>query len=160
MKLELVTEGEKETLAVGDCLGRELLPGDLVALTGELGAGKTCFVKGLSRGLQVPAESYVRSPSFLILNIYDGRCPLYHMDLYRIHDPSELEDLGYRDFFFGEGVTAVEWAEKIPDLLPMDRVNICFSFLGETRRELKLEAKGDRFSGRWNLWKESLSPYL
>lgn len=158
--LRLTTQKDDETLEVGVLLGRELLPGDLVALTGDLGAGKTCLVKGISKGLQVPEECYVRSPSFMILNIYEGRVLLYHLDLYRIRDPFELEELGYRDFFFGEGVTVIEWADKIPDLLPPDRLNLTFSFLDETRRELNLEMTGERFSRRWDIWKNTLSPFL
>ena len=159
LETTLFTHDAEETGALGACLGRVLLPGDLVALTGELGAGKTCFVQGLARGLEVPEDSYVRSPTFVILNIYPGRFPLHHMDMYRIMDPAELEDIGYREFFFGEGVTVVEWADKIPDLLPDERMSIHLKFQGETGRELALVAHEGCFQDRWDRLMGSLSRF-
>ena len=160
LRMRLVTLSAEETTDVGNRLGKELLPGDMVALTGELGAGKTCLTKGISRGLQVPEESYVRSPSFMILNIYPGRHTLHHMDLYRIHTASEVEDLGYREFFYGDGVTVVEWAEKIPDMLPPDHLRVRFSCLDENRREILLESKGTRFENRRAIWNDTLSRFV
>ena len=97
LRLTLATHGPEETLELGRRLGCLLVAGDLVALVGDLGAGKTCLVQGIAQGLDVPESSYVRSPSFVILNVHAGRCDLNHLDLYRIHSPAELEDLGYRD---------------------------------------------------------------
>lgn len=153
------TQGPDETIDLGLHLGRMLLAGDLVALEGDLGAGKTCLVKGIARGLEVPEASYVRSPSFVILNIYPGRCPLYHLDLYRIHSPAELEDLGYREFFYGEGVTVVEWADKIDDLLPDERLCVRLGFHNETGRAITLEGMGNRYRKRWEALRASLARF-
>lgn len=147
-RITLVTRGPEHTRGVGRILGARLEPGDLVSLGGDLGAGKTCLTQGIARGLGVPEGCYVRSPSFVILNIYPGRVPLYHMDLYRIVDPSELEDIGYRDIFFGEGVSVVEWADKVPELLPEDRFDVLLRFLDETRREIVLGASGEAHTRR------------
>lgn len=159
MEITLFTRNAEETGEVGACLGELLKAGDLVALSGDLGAGKTCLVQGVAHGLEVPEDSYVRSPTFVILNIYPGRFPLYHMDLYRIEDPGELEDIGYREFFFGEGVTVVEWADKMSDLLPGECLNIDMQFRGATERELTLRTQGSRFQERWELMNQSLSRF-
>jgi tRNA threonylcarbamoyladenosine biosynthesis protein TsaE len=157
--LTLSTQGPDETIDLGRQLGNELLAGDLVALVGDLGAGKTCLVKGIARGLDVPESSYVRSPSFVILNIYPGRHPLYHLDLYRIHSQAELEDLGYREFFYGEGVTVIEWADKIDDLLPQERLNVRLDFQNETGRAITLEGIGNRYQERWEGLRASLARF-
>ena len=141
-RLTLTTYGPEETVALGRRLGRLLVAGDVVALVGDLGAGKTCLVQGIARGLDVPESSRVRSPSFVILNIHPGRCDLYHLDLYRIHSPGELEDLGYREIFYGEGVTVIEWADKIGNLLPEEHLRISLAFRNETVRVIALEGVG------------------
>ena len=160
LPLHLTTRSAEETREVGAKIGRDLTPGDLLALTGDLGAGKTCLTQGIARGMAVPEDSYVRSPTFVILNIYEGRCPLYHMDLYRIQDPVELEDLGYRDYFFGEGVSVIEWAEKSRELLPADHLRIRMHLRGENRREIVLDARGDRFRERLAVWVGTLARFV
>ena len=157
--LSLLTRTSDETLALGACLGGMLEPGDVVALTGELGTGKTVLTKGLARGLGVPEKNNVRSPSFVILNIYEGHCPFYHLDLYRIREPSEVEDLGYREILYGEGVTVIEWAEKMGHLLPDDRLEIRLSFGGGDCRTVFLEVRGNRFEGRWHDLRGCLSRF-
>jgi len=157
--LRLVSRTSEETSGIGACLGRELLPGDVVALSGELGTGKTCLVKGLARGLDVDEESNVRSPSFVILNIYAGRHPFYHFDFYRISHPAEVEDLGTREILYGDGVTAIEWADKMVSLLPEERIEIDLRFLGETRRELLIRARGKRYRSRWPEWQAGLERF-
>ncbi len=152
--LILRSRGPATTMALGRSIGAELLPGDVVALTGDLGAGKTCFTQGIAEGLGVPEESCVRSPSFVILNVYPGgRLPLYHFDLYRVEDPAEMEELGYREILFGEGVTVIEWAEKIRDLLPEEAVTVRLTWLGETEREIALDLPS---GGRWRGLERSL----
>jgi len=150
LRLTLATHGPEETLDVGRCLGSLLVAGDLVALVGDLGAGKTCLVQGIAQGLDVPESSYVRSPSFVILNVHPGRCDLNHLDLYRIHSPAELEDLGYREILFGEGVTVVEWADKIEGLLPETHLRISLDFRNETDRVIALEGVGTLPRERWD----------
>ena len=149
LRLTLATHGPEETLEVGKCLGRLLVSGDLVALVGDLGAGKTCLVQGIARGLDVPESSYVRSPTFVILNVHQGRCELNHLDLYRIHGPAELEDLGYREIFYGEGVTVIEWADKIEGLLPEAHLRVSLDFRNEEERVITLEGIGALSRERW-----------
>jgi len=136
-------------MSIGRRLGRLLTSGDLIAFKGDLGAGKTCMIKGLAQGLEVPEDCYVRSPSFVILNIYPGRFPLHHLDLYRIHGTTEVEDIGYRDIFYGEGVTAIEWAEKIPELLPDDHLQVVLAFVDEDTRKITITPCGERSQARW-----------
>ena len=100
-------------------LSARLRPGDVVALVGGLGAGKTCFCRGLARGLGVPPTVPITSPTFTVMNAYaGGRLPVYHFDLYRLSDLDELEAVGYRDFVGGDGVALLEWADRVPDGLP------------------------------------------
>jgi len=159
LRITLKTNSEAETLNVGRQVGKLLSSGDIVALIGDLGAGKTCLVKGIAQGLQVPEDSYVRSPSFIILNIYEGRFPLYHMDLYRIHGQEEVEELGYKDIFYGNGATVIEWADKIPDLLPRQHLRFSFSFEGETGRSIEIAAHGERYRKAWERWSKALLPF-
>ena len=97
-------------------LGRSLKPSDIVALKGELGAGKTVLVKGIAKGLDVKEEP--NSPTFVIMNAYEGRIPLYHFDFYRVSGVYELEGIGYDDYFYGNGVTVVEWADRVDGVFP------------------------------------------
>ena len=108
---------EQETFALGEKIGKEAKPGDIYALLGDLGVGKTVFTKGLARGLGI--EEHVSSPTFTIVQIYEeGRLPLYHFDVYRIGGPEEMDEIGYEDYFFGTGVCLVEWANLIEELMP------------------------------------------
>lgn len=116
------TSSADETERLGERIGRALEPVVVVALIGELGAGKTTLTKGIARGLQVP--DLVHSPTFTLIHEHKGRVPVYHFDLYRLETPEELDDLGYDDYFYGDGVCIVEWAEKIEKLLPADRLEI------------------------------------
>ena len=112
------TAREQETFALGEKIGKEAQPGDIYALLGDLGVGKTVFTKGFAKGLGI--EEHVSSPTFTILQVYDeGRLPLYHFDVYRIGDPEEMDEIGYEDCFFGEGVCLVEWANLIGKLMPV-----------------------------------------
>lgn len=120
--MELRTHNAEETESLGERIGRALGPGVVVALIGELGAGKTTLTKGIARGLEVP--DLVHSPTFTLIHEHKGRVPVYHFDLYRVETPEELDDLGYDDYFYGDGVCVVEWAEKIEKLLPADRLDI------------------------------------
>ena len=115
------TYSEKETFAFGKKMGEEALPGQIVAINGDLGVGKTVLTKGLAEGLGITEP--VCSPTFTIVQIYDeGRLPLYHFDVSRIADPEEMEEIGYEDYFFGQGVCLVEWAELIHDLMPENTI--------------------------------------
>lgn len=131
-ELQLTTKNEAETLIIGEAIGKSLKSGDIVALIGELGAGKTVLTKGIAKGLGIKDEP--NSPTFVILNIYEAEIPLYHFDLYRISNIEELEGVGYKDYFFGDGVKVIEWADKIIDVLPQDTVIIEASII-ESRNE-------------------------
>ncbi len=115
-RLELVTTSPEQTRALGRLLGEILPPAALLLLTGDLGAGKTCFVQGLARGLQVPEDEAVTSPTFTLMNQYAGRIPLYHFDLYRLEGLGDLMDLGFEEYLHGDGVSVVEWAERAEGL--------------------------------------------
>jgi tRNA threonylcarbamoyladenosine biosynthesis protein TsaE len=113
------------TRRLGVRLGRLLNAGDVVALIGELGAGKTCFVHGLAEGLEISRDVPIPSPTFTVVNTYhQGRVTLYHLDLYRLGELDELEAIGYRDFLDGEGVTVLEWADRVPGALPAKFVEV------------------------------------
>lgn len=128
-----------ETRALGCLLGKLAGPGLVVLLAGELGAGKTCFAQGVADGLGVPADSPVTSPSYTLLNIHQGRLPLYHFDLYRLAVVADLEDLGYDEFAEGDGVTLVEWADRLNTPLPAS-LRIVLSRVDAARRKLCFEA--------------------
>ena len=115
------TYSEKETFAFGKKMGEEAVPGQIIAINGDLGVGKTVLTKGLAEGLGITEP--VCSPTFTIVQIYDeGRLTLYHFDVYRIADPEEMAEIGYEDYFFGQGVCLVEWAELIHDLMPENTI--------------------------------------
>ncbi len=115
----------EETFALGKKLGEEAKPGMIYRMTGDLGVGKTVFTKGFAAGLGV--TDTVNSPTFTIVQEYKGRLPFYHFDVYRIEEPEEMEEIGYEDYFFGDGVCMIEWAELIEELLPKEAVKICIS---------------------------------
>ena len=115
------TTSPEETYALAKSLGEQAVPGTVYTLTGDLGVGKTVFAQGLARGLGI--EEAVGSPTFTIVQVYDeGRLPFYHFDVYRIGDIEEMDEIGYEDYFYGDGVCLVEWAELIEELLPKNRV--------------------------------------
>ena len=117
------TYSPEETLEIGRLLGENAGPGEVYALIGDLGAGKTVFTKGFAQGLGI--EEPVNSPTFTILQIYEeGRLPLYHFDVYRIGDIDEMYELGYEEYFFGDGVCVIEWADLIEELIPEDALTI------------------------------------
>lgn len=117
------TNSEKETYELGKSLGENALPGQVYALLGDLGVGKTVFTKGFAAGLGV--TDHVSSPTFTIVQVYeDGRMPFYHLDVYRIGDIEEMYEIGYEDCFYGEGVSLVEWANLIEELMPEDTITI------------------------------------
>lgn len=115
----------EETYALGKKLGEEAKPGAIFCLSGDLGVGKTVFTKGFAAGLGV--TDTVNSPTFTIVQEYKGSLPFYHFDVYRIEEPEEMEEIGYEDYFFGDGVCMIEWAELIEELLPKEAVKVCIS---------------------------------
>lgn len=117
------TYGPEETFELGRRIGRQAKAGEIYTLTGDLGVGKTVFTQGVAAGLGI--EEPVNSPTFTIVQIYeDGRLPFYHFDAYRIGDVEEMEEIGYEDYFYGEGVCLVEWANLIEEILPQEHRRI------------------------------------
>jgi len=140
-KIRVYTKSVAETISIGRSLGRHLSSGDVVCLTGELGAGKTCFVKGLAGGLGI-RRTEVTSPTFIIIREYKGRLPFYHIDLYRIGVVEDLRDIGMEEVIYGQGVTAIEWAERISDRLPDERIEITLRYEDKKTRLIKMTAFG------------------
>ena len=141
----VVSCSPEETRELGVNIGRLCKAGDVIALYGELGAGKTCLIQGLAEGLGVSKKSYVRSPTFTILNVHNGRLPLYHFDLYRLSGLDELEEIGYREYIYGDGVSAVEWASNVEGAIPGECLRIGIRRVGEEEREIEITATGKRY---------------
>jgi tRNA threonylcarbamoyladenosine biosynthesis protein TsaE len=148
--LEKEVSGEKETEHLGLDLAGLMKRGDVVALYGELGAGKTCLVRGLAEGLGLESEM-VSSPSFSLINEYPGPVPLFHVDCYRLHLEEEIEELGLEEYFDRPGITVIEWAERI-NRLPDERLEISFALLSESRRKIRIKAFGS-ITRRLEKWK-------
>ena len=108
----------KDTEKLGRLLGVRAEPGDVIGLNGDLGAGKTALAQAIARGLEVPENCYVTSPSFALLHEYQGRLPMYHMDFYRLQDAAEVEDLGLEEYFYLEGLSVIEWSNRAIEILP------------------------------------------
>ena len=135
----------EETCRLGAAIGRHARAGDLIALIGELGSGKTVLVQGLARGLGVDQATYVSSPTFTIMHRYLGRLPLYHIDLYRIETPEAFATLGLDDCLEGDGVAAVEWSEHGWGMLPRERLTVRLRQTGSEARAIELIPVGDRY---------------
>lgn len=139
-----LTTSDQETIRLARKLGALLKEGDVVALIGELGAGKTWFTKGLALGLGVPPETVVVSPSFALINEYEGRCVLFHMDAYRLEDLSAFSSAGLDEYFYQDGVVAMEWADRWPEILPEHRVEATFEILDGVSRKITLSGRHPR----------------
>ena len=141
---KVVTQGPDQTVRLGRLLGEILPPGAFVALVGSLGAGKTVLTKGLARGLGVEDDREVTSPTFVLVNEYRGRVPVFHLDLYRLDSYAEVEEIGWDEFVSGPGVTIVEWADKVADDLPPERIEIQLQWAGEEKRRLEFSGRGGK----------------
>lgn len=150
------TSSPEQTQKFGWKLAHCIGAGTVIALIGPLGSGKTCLAQGICRGLGV--EEPVTSPTFILINEYTGRIPVYHFDLYRLSDADELLELGYEEYFYGEGACLVEWAEKARELLPDDTVEIHLRWLSHNDREILLIDPADRLRGPENSHRENGIP--
>jgi len=136
-----VTQNPEATKQVGKNLGQNLSAGSIIALTGELGSGKTTLVQGIGEGMGI--KSLIKSPSFVIINEYDGPLPLYHFDLYRLNNAEEILSLGYEEYFYKKrGVVVIEWAKKIKDLLPEEYLEINLKIVNLSKRKISGQAYG------------------
>ncbi|WHY67340.1 tRNA (adenosine(37)-N6)-threonylcarbamoyltransferase complex ATPase subunit type 1 TsaE [Neobacillus sp. SuZ13] len=149
-QFERITTDSEETSLFAERFAGRLQPGDVIALEGDLGAGKTTFTKGLAKGLEI--KKTVNSPTFTIIKEYKGKLPLYHMDVYRVADA--FEDLGFDEYFEGDGVTVVEWAHLIEEQLPEERLTIFLYREEGDRRRMVFKPQGRRYE---QLCKETFS---
>ena len=137
--MKVVSKSVEETIDFGVKFARGLRKGDVVALIGDLGAGKTVFTKGIAKGLGVKNSRYVNSPTFVIIKEYKGKLPLYHFDLYRLDSHSCLDDMNYEEYFYGDGVTVIEWADKIRELLPKKYWEVGLKAIDEKNRKIEIK---------------------
>ena len=123
MSITIESNSAEETFALGQKIGERVKPGTIISLTGDLGVGKTVFTQGLAKGLGI--EEPISSPTFTIVQVYDdGRLPFYHFDVYRIGDIEEMDEIGFEDYVYGDGVSLIEWANLIDEILPANRTEI------------------------------------
>ncbi len=144
MMYSVITSNPEQTWRIGELLGALLGPGDIVCLYGDLGAGKTSLSYGIALGLEVK-EQYITSPTFTFVNEYEGRLPFYHIDLYRLKDPEELENIGFEEYLDSDGVTVIEWAERAEDELPEERLSVYLNYVNENSREIGFLPEGERY---------------
>jgi tRNA threonylcarbamoyladenosine biosynthesis protein TsaE len=133
---KVVTHSAQETRHIGQRLGKDLQPGTILSIKGELGSGKTVFVQGLAIGLGVPDSVYVTSPSYTLINEYPGRCRLFHADFYRLNNVSDFDDLGFDEIMEGSGVVAIEWPERLPEHFPESDIEVEIKIIGENERKI------------------------
>lgn len=142
--VSILSKSESETLRLGEKLARHLRKGDILCLQGELGSGKTTLIKGIAKGLKIASEK-VTSPTFVLMNAYEGRLPLYHFDLYRLEEIHEISSIGYEEFLYGNGIAVIEWAERLGALTPKEYLRVELKHQGENERSIKLSAVGERY---------------
>jgi len=133
VNFQLTTNSESETIRLGNNFARLLTAGDVIAFYGELGSGKTCFIRGICQGLNV--KENITSPTFTLINEYNNSFPVYHFDFYRIFSADEVYGLGYEEYFYSCGICLVEWADRIADFLPADRIEVHLNNIFEEGKE-------------------------
>jgi tRNA threonylcarbamoyladenosine biosynthesis protein TsaE len=143
--MEIISNSVNDTIKIGRALAKNLKQGDIICLFGELGSGKTVLTKGIALGLGI-ARGRVISPSFVLIRAHlKAKLPLYHFDLYRLKSPRDIAALGYEEYLYGEGVTVIEWADRLKYLLPKEFLKVELSFKGASQRLLKFSASGRRY---------------
>ncbi|WP_138204236.1 tRNA (adenosine(37)-N6)-threonylcarbamoyltransferase complex ATPase subunit type 1 TsaE [Haloimpatiens lingqiaonensis] len=145
--MEFIVDSIEKTLCVGEQIGKLSLPGDVICLIGDLGTGKTHLTKGIAKGLEV--TDYITSPTFNIVNEYNGRLKFYHFDVYRVNDPDEIEAIGFDEYIFSPAVSVIEWANYIEELIPKEHMEISIHKLpelGENFRKIVITYTGDRYN--------------
>ncbi|MDP2645272.1 MAG: tRNA (adenosine(37)-N6)-threonylcarbamoyltransferase complex ATPase subunit type 1 TsaE [Desulfobacterales bacterium] len=139
--MEIATASARQTRTLGEKVGRLLQSETLITLSGDFGSGKTVFVQGLARGLDVP-DKYITSPSYTLINSYSGRLDLYHADLYRIENPADFTDAGIYDLLLAEAIVVIEWAHRLDKSLPAEHLDIHFKIRGDNLRKIILTPYG------------------
>ncbi len=139
-----ISNSAKETTRWAKRIAQSLKAKDIICLSGDLGTGKTTFVKGIAQYLKIK-EAEVNSPTFTLLNVYEGKIPLYHFDLYRLDNLNEISRLGYEEFFYGDGICVIEWADKLKQLIPSEYLSVVLKHQGGNKRLITLQAHGKRY---------------
>lgn len=152
IKLRIISASVKQTQEIAAKLAKCLKPGDVLALIGNLGSGKTAFVKGLVSGFGV-SKSKVLSPTFVLMRQYKGKMTVNHFDLYRLKNIQQLQEIGYEEYFYSDGITVIEWADRIKEALPEEYLEIGFDFLDKNSRRLKFRAYGNRYEDYFRAFK-------
>ncbi|MDL1964066.1 MAG: tRNA (adenosine(37)-N6)-threonylcarbamoyltransferase complex ATPase subunit type 1 TsaE [Deltaproteobacteria bacterium] len=143
-QIQIITKSLDETQSLGEKTGKHLEPGTVLALIGDLGSGKTTFVQGLARGLDVPDDYYITSPTYTLINEYPGRYHLFHVDLYRIENHADFDDIGLYEILRNDGIVAIEWADKLPKNLLPEYLAIHIDILNDESRKIIMVAHGLR----------------
>lgn len=143
--MEIISSSPEETQKIGKAIGKLLTAGDVICLYGDLGSGKTCLAQGIIKGLDVAEDKYLRSPTFTLINQYKGRIPVCHLDLYRLDNINEVEDIGIEEHIGGDEVVIVEWAERMERLLPEKRIDIHISSVDNKTRRFIILCPDNRF---------------
>ena len=141
--MEITVNNLDETKQIGKIIGMCLDKGDVLCLDGDLGVGKTSLTQFIAREFGV--DEYITSPTFTIIKEYEGRLPFYHMDVYRLDSADDMYDLGYEEYIYSEGVTVIEWSEKVKEILPEERINIYIKRVDDDKRTLHIEGTGKTF---------------
>jgi tRNA threonylcarbamoyladenosine biosynthesis protein TsaE len=141
----VLTRSPRQTMNWGVKLGKLLQGGEIIALIGELGTGKTCFVRGVTQGLDVGSDAWIRSPTFTLINEYHGRLPVYHIDLYRVETRSQLEGLNLREYLYSDGVSLIEWFDHFPADEVDEYLELRIAYTDSAKRELNFTANGERY---------------
>ena len=143
-KKELLSKSSEETIGIGEHLAKWFQKGDIVCFFGDLGSGKTTLIKGIARGLKIGPKK-VNSPTFVLMNSYHGRLPLFHFDLYRLEDVQEISALGCDEYFYGDGISVIEWADRLGVLLPKEYLRIDLKHRKLEERMIRFSAMGSRY---------------
>jgi len=144
--MEFIVNNVEQTTEIGIQIGKLANPGDIICLTGDLGTGKTHLSKGIANGLDI--TDHITSPTFTIVNEYEGRLKLYHFDVYRVNDPDEISAIGFDEYIFSDGVSIIEWANYIEELIPEEHISINITKIPEdiNSRKIVIEGYGDRYN--------------
>ena len=145
--IQLLSHNPEETMALAGRFAKNLKAGDIICLKGELGAGKTTFTKGLAQALRVNAAD-VNSPTFILMNYYDGKLPVYHFDFYRLNQTDELSTVDLDEYFYGQGVCVIEWPERLKKFAPQEYFEVCLEHKLEQQRMIKFLAIGKEYKDR------------
>lgn len=143
-QLQITSGSPGETEELGAYIGKLLLPGSFLALRGDLGGGKTCLTRGIVASLAPQSAHLVASPTYAIMNCYPGDTPVYHFDFYRLTCADDIAELGFEEYFYGDGVCVVEWSERLAELLPADALTVLFEYAGEEQRLVTITGSGQK----------------